>query len=205
MDQPRKGEKKRNECDDKECERGQIGGPVGNMHPVEQVSWNECWTVCNRLGLMLPTEAQWEQAARGGTTSDWWTGATKESLAGAANLLDSFARTHGGEDWHDRIFDPWLDDGQTVHAPVGSYAANPFGLYDVVGNVWEWCQDSYDLDMSFYAESPKRDPINDPAGSRVRIRRGGSYYNSSMDSRSATRGADPPESVVQSFDAPTAM
>jgi formylglycine-generating enzyme required for sulfatase activity len=169
------------------------------LHPVEQVSWLECVRVCGQLGLVLPSEAQWEHAARAGTSTPWWTGSERTSLAGAANLLDGYARTHGGEDWRDRVHDPWLDDGHTVHAPVASYAPNAFGLHDVLGNVWEWCLDRFDLDLSFYANGPRYDPVNDPTGARVVTRRGGSYYNSSTDSRGSGRGADPPENVSHSL------
>src|SRR6185503_3453921 len=105
--------------------RSEFGGHRSTLlHPVEQVSWTTCSEVLSRMDLLLPTEAQWEYAARAGTLSVWWTGDVKESLAGAANVADSFCRKNGGPSvW---VYEDWLDDGYSVHAPVGSYAPNAF-------------------------------------------------------------------------------
>ena len=74
-----------------------FGGKVVILaNPVEQVSWDDCDLWLGRLGLILPTEAQWEYAARGGTTTPWWTGLGKDGLAKAANLADAFFTAHGG-------------------------------------------------------------------------------------------------------------
>ena len=84
--------------------------------------------VLARLGLLLPTEAQWEYATRAGTTTAWWTGDDVRSLEGAARFFPIFStgvREIGGP------------------RPVGSYRANPFGLHDVHGNAREWTRDSY--------------------------------------------------------------
>ena len=161
--------------------------PVSLLHPVEQVSWQDCMTWLSRAGLSLPSEAQWEYGARGGTDSPWWTGAEKETLAGAANLLDSYAKHHGmSSGWTG--YELWLNDGATFHAPIGTYSANAFGLHDVVGNMYEWCLDAYD--RRFYGQSPQLDPVSE--GTVTRVRRGGSY-NAIVDvSRSATRTDLPP-------------
>ncbi|MFO0980343.1 MAG: SUMF1/EgtB/PvdO family nonheme iron enzyme [Planctomycetota bacterium] len=141
-------------------------------HPVENVSWDDCRDVLRRLGLDLPTEAQWEYATRAGTTTPWWTGATKETLAGAAHLVDG-------------------DGGMYVdHSPAGRYRANGFGLHDLAGNVWEWCRDvraSYDRPLqagdgerlSFLAE-------------QSRVIRGGSFLETAISARSAARCDDAP-------------
>jgi formylglycine-generating enzyme required for sulfatase activity len=121
---------------------GSLGGKrVDLLHPVEQVSWNDCHQTLARLGLVLPTEAQWEYGARGGTSSVWWTGDEAVSLRGADNLADRFFKENiGPSDWE---FEDWLDDGYVVHAPIGSFAPNPYGLHDVHGNVSEWCRERY--------------------------------------------------------------
>ena len=167
------------------------------LHPVESVSWNECSTVCTRLGLTLPTEAQWEYAARAGTTSAWWTGDAPESLrdANAANLADRYALAHGAPNWN--TVEDWLDDGNTCHAPVGSYAANPFGLYDVIGNLWEWCLDGYD--EWFYGRCGEFDPVCDPTEFPFRVNRGGSFEESAASARSAFRNRTEPEGTGFAF------
>ncbi|MCA9320883.1 MAG: formylglycine-generating enzyme family protein, partial [Planctomycetes bacterium] len=119
-------------------------------HPVENISWYETVAALRKLDLELPTEAQWEHAARAGTTTPWWTGAERESTQGAGNVADltaqKFAANHGWD------CEDWLDDGYYLHAPVGSFRANAFGLHDVIGNVFEWCRDIY----GFYGRVPLR-------------------------------------------------
>ncbi|MEQ1893527.1 MAG: SUMF1/EgtB/PvdO family nonheme iron enzyme, partial [Planctomycetota bacterium] len=158
------------------------------VHPVEQVSGATCMGAMNRLGLELPSEAQWEYGARGGTTTIWWCGAEKESILPAGNLADGYCRNHGGSTvghW-----EQW-DDGNTTHARVGSYLPSPFGLHDVIGNVWECCRDGYD--SGFYRRGPKQNPVADPAGSSVRVNRGGGFDNLAVFARSASRFTTAPE------------
>ena len=154
------------------------------LHPVEQVSWIECVALCERMGLALPTEAQWEYATRGGTSSVWWTGDDRDSLVGAVNIADQAAR-RGGAVWTDISKWPELDDGYVVHAPVDTYRANPFGLHNVHGNVSEWCLDGYYED--YYRRGPVLDPVADPTGSWTRTNRGGCLRNSAEVTRSANR------------------
>jgi len=163
--------------------------PMPPLHPVEQVTWEDCDRVLSRLDLALPTEAQWEYAARGGTTTVWSTGNDRDSLIGAANLADQAAQRAGAawpeiKDW------PELDDKFAVHAPVGSYRANPFGLHDVHGSVWEWCRDWF----TGY-DQPVRD--GDGArllsGGRARVYRGGSFIGPASGARSAIRSNAAPE------------
>jgi formylglycine-generating enzyme required for sulfatase activity len=141
----------------------------------------------SRLGLELPSEAQWRTARAEGRptpTGPGWTA----SLAGAANLADAYGKSHGGESW--ATWEKDFDDGNTVHAEVGSYRANPFGLHDVHGNVWEWCRDGYDGD--FYGRSPRLDPVAESAGNPVRASRGGSFMHGGAEARSSVRVNDTP-------------
>ena len=160
-------------------------------NPVEQVSWADCRDVLYRLGLVLPTEAQWEYAARAGTSTVWWTGNEKESIGvdGAGNLADGWTKSKGGpRGWS---YEDWLEDGWVVHAPVGSFRPGGFGLHDTIGNVWEWCRDrlgDYDRDVE-----PGDGLRKATAGTHYPVYRGGSYGNTAPNARSANRAHDSPE------------
>lgn len=163
-----------------------VWGVVGERHPVEGVSWNACDTFLRSFGWRFPTEAQWEYAARAGTETVWWTGSAPESLKGAANLTDASCQPFGPRNW---VYTPWLDDGAVVHAPVGSYAANAFGLHDVAGNVFEWCADAY----ARY-DTPRRagDGLVLASAGGVRVVRGAAYENNGpYEARSANRNSEP--------------
>ncbi len=159
-----------------------------SLHPVEQLSWRGSTAVLRRLELLLPTEAQWEYAARAGTSTAWWTGAEKSSLAGAANTADHYASTHNGPvGWG---YDDSLDDGYEIHAPIGSFRANAFGLHDVAGNVYELCREgygTYDLpERAGDGERQGTDPVSN-------MLRGGAYHNPPHRARSAYRTDVPPD------------
>ncbi|MBX3463941.1 MAG: SUMF1/EgtB/PvdO family nonheme iron enzyme [Planctomycetes bacterium] len=154
---------------------------IGDRHPAESVTWLAASELLRQHGLVLPTEAQWEYACRAGTSTPWWTGADPGSLAGAANVQD-VAAVRNNPDWG-RPED--FDDGVSVLAVVGSYRANAFGLYDMHGNVAEWCRDRYG-----YYEGPVRAGdglrlIDDWLGGRVV--RGGSFSSRAVSCRSARR------------------
>jgi formylglycine-generating enzyme required for sulfatase activity/serine/threonine protein kinase len=168
---------------------GHLGDKVTTgLHPVEQVSWNDAATVLSRLALALPTEAQWEHAARAGTSTVWWTGDEAESLQGAANLRDAFCKRNGGSPtWQ---YDEWLDDGYTVHAPVGSYRANAFGLHDMIGNVWELCRDGY---ARYDRRVRPGDGERQDCDMRSRMIRGGSFHANASVAHSAGRKDVTPE------------
>jgi formylglycine-generating enzyme required for sulfatase activity/serine/threonine protein kinase len=159
------------------------------LHPVEQVTWTQAMEVTARMGLTLPTEAQWENAARGGTTSPFYTGSDLASLRGAANLADEFGKSHGNEALV--LYEKGFDDGNSVHAEIGSYSANPFGLHDVAGNMWEWCRDGYD--RSPYGSGPAVDPVAPSASAPFRIMRGGSFADVVTFARSASRSFYAPD------------
>ncbi|MEQ8767114.1 MAG: SUMF1/EgtB/PvdO family nonheme iron enzyme [Planctomycetota bacterium] len=159
-------------------------------HPVEQVSWDECQVLTQRLGLRLPSEAQWEFAARGNTQTPWYGGPDRSSLLGQVNIADQSA-ARGGANWKATEDWPEHEDGYVVHAPVGTYAPNPFGLHDMYGNVSEWCLDGYRLD--FYSEPSGRDPVANPSSSLSRVYRGGAFSSTSDIARSAMRLSTAPE------------
>jgi formylglycine-generating enzyme required for sulfatase activity len=110
---------------------------------------------------------------------------------GAANLLDRYAWEHGGKSWtgHDLA----LDDGNTSHARVGSFAPNPFGLHDVIGNVAEWCRDGLDPDS--YRRAAHTDPCSDPAKWPLRFTRGGSFGLPLFQARASPRWQGPAETA----------
>jgi formylglycine-generating enzyme required for sulfatase activity len=166
------------------------GKAIELRNPVEQVSWEDCQAWLPRLSLALPTEAQWEYAARGGTTTPRWTGLGTEELAKAANLADAFCRDNGGpSSWN---YEPW-NDGFAAHAPVGSFAPNPFGLHDVLGNVWEWCEDRHGP----YSIAPRRgDGLRSPEDAAHCVHRGGAFNDTATLARSAARGAFSPDTRI---------
>jgi serine/threonine protein kinase/formylglycine-generating enzyme required for sulfatase activity len=166
------------------------GHPWTPLLPVEQVSWNDCVELLGRLDLGLPTEAQWEFAARGGTSTVFWTGNDAASLQGAANVADSFGKANGNASWVG--WESAVDDGYSTTAPIGSYRPNPFGLHDVHGNVREWCADG--SDPEFYARGPRRDPFSAPGTSIVRATRDGAFNDTASGTRAANRSASTGES-----------
>ena len=164
-------------------------GPLietGRRHPVTNVNFDDVSTFTFQLGLDLPTEAQWEYTARAGTRSPWWTGDERASLEGYANLADrgyvkKILGRPGAEDW---------DDGHTLHAPIGTFPANRFGLHDVAGNVWEWCLDFYGSYETVPLPGTGLREVSDPT---TRVMRGGGWDNDALWQRSALRHKVPPE------------
>jgi serine/threonine-protein kinase len=138
-------------------------------HPVVYVSWNDAREFCNWLTkkegrkYRLPTEAEWEYSCRAGTQSKWDSGNDPEKMAEVAR------------------FGKKLGDGTSR---VGQYRPNQFGLCDMHGNVWEWCEDRYDA--SYYEASPAEDPPGPPAGLH-RVIRGGSFNIAARSCRAANR------------------
>ncbi|MCC6784200.1 MAG: SUMF1/EgtB/PvdO family nonheme iron enzyme [Planctomycetes bacterium] len=116
-------------------------GVAGPLNPVEQVDWHDGERVLRRLGLELPTEAQWERACRAETRSAFWCGFEPRCiLAHGLNIADAGSAAAYPKSW---VHEAGYDDGHTGPAPVGSYAPNPFGLFDMEGNVAEWCRDAF--------------------------------------------------------------
>jgi formylglycine-generating enzyme len=161
----------------------------GANHPVVQVSWNDAVAFCKWLAkktgatVALPTEAEWEYACRAGADTRFWFGTTAEDGKGKLNWCDQAANRWIGQ--YNRKFDEAVgyDDGYGTTAPVGRFAANAFGLYDMHGNVWEWCSDWYGT----YDAGAKVDPPG-PATGQYRVLRGGSWDGYPRYCRSAGRG-----------------
>ena len=165
-------------------------GPASDItdigdHPVTHVSWNDAMSFCTWSGTRLPTEAEWEYAARGGRPSSVFPWGD-ELEPGGEHRMNVFQGTFPG--------DNTIADGYAGTAPVGSFPPNDFGLYNATGNVWEWCADWFD--PAYYASSAGRDPKGPSAGTH-RVMRGGSYLCHASYCRRyrvAARSANTPDS-----------
>ena len=149
-------------------------------HPIVLVSWNEAADYCTWRDARLPTEAEWEMAARGGLAGQeypWGSDLTGER----ANFCDINC---------DETVN--LDDGFAETAPVGSFMPNEFGLYDMAGNAMEWVMDLY-LD-TYYVISPLENPTG-PAQGDQNVVRGGSFFQESLFLRVAGRSPTGPQNV----------
>jgi formylglycine-generating enzyme required for sulfatase activity len=148
---------------------------AGPDAPVESVSWNDCQAFLAKVNasqkrwtVRLPTEGEWEYAARAGTTGETY---------GPA----------GDVEWY-------RDNGSDTTHPVGKKAPNAFGLYDMLGNVWQWCQDWFSL----YSKESSVDPKGPPEG-QLRVMRGGCFYCDAIHARAARRNRDPQEHLWRSI------
>jgi formylglycine-generating enzyme required for sulfatase activity len=174
------------------------GYPQDDSHPVVNVNWHDARAFCDWLSkkegrtYRLPTEAEWEYACRAGTTTRFYTGDAVEGLKAVANLGDqSLARRwdtatvkKSGIDPKIIKFRPW-DDGFAFTAPVGSFQANALGLFDMLGNVGEFCGDGYQAD--YYGQSPEEDPTGPREKTKGHVVRGGTFLNGPVVVRATSR------------------
>jgi formylglycine-generating enzyme required for sulfatase activity len=147
----------------------------GDEFPVEKVSWDDCQEFVGKLSeftgdrYRLPTEAEWEYACRAGTATPFWSG---ETITTDQVNYYSGSRSGKGRQGLNR----------DTTTPVGTFPPNAWGLFDMHGNVWEWCVD-WD---GAYPDGEAVDPVG-PATGIYRVLRGGSFYNTGLNVRSAQR------------------
>ncbi len=161
------------------------GFPSSDNHPVTCISWDDAVEFIRWLNrrekkrYALPTEAHWEYAARAGTRTARFWGEDAGSACEYANVHDASAkRGNSAANWPAHA----CDDGFVKAAPVGSFKPNPFGLHDMMGNVWEWCRDWYGGYDRFDSVDPRG-----PTGGTGRIIRGGGWDGGPANIRSALR------------------
>ena len=166
---------------------------AGDRHPATHIGWERVVELLARHGLLLPTEAQWERAARGGTDTPWWFGDDPAFAALAGNTCDAMRRGDCGG----KFVETTINDGFEYIAPVDSGLPNPFGLHGMVGNAFDLCRDVYLT--GYRGRLRPGDGLHEPGAQEQdlarRSLRGGSALDPVGMSRSAARcdvGVDQP-------------
>lgn len=149
-------------------------------HPIVNVSWNDAKSYCDWAGCRLPTEAEWEYAAR--------EGGRQVRFGNGKDIADPSEINFDGSAQYKQTYSiTGVYRAQTT--PAGSFQPNSLGLYDMSGNVWEWCQDWYG--ENYYSSSPSTNPQGPDTGSS-RVLRGGSWFSSPGGGRCSNRGGNYP-------------
>lgn len=165
-----------------------------DRHPVVQVTWHDAVAFCEWLSkhegktYRLPTEAEWEYASLSGSTKNWFWGSNEVHTTRCANVADQeFQKLYG------KVKSSISSsDGYIFTAPVGSYFHSSLGLYDMHGNVQEWCSDWFD--PVYYTAAPEEDPTG-PAKGTKRVQRGGSFASPHYDTSCNRRYDELPETM----------
>jgi formylglycine-generating enzyme required for sulfatase activity len=186
--------------DDGFCQKSPDDNAWGRgFHPVINISWLDAQQYVTWLSrktgqrYRLPSEAEWEYAARGGTETSYPWGDSQNSICDYANTLDIAGRTARPR-W---FWSTYCVDGYTFTAPVGSFPPNPWGLYDTQGNVWEWVQDCWHND---YTDAPTDGSAWVEGGDcSKRVNRGGGWGNNPRTVRAAKRDADAADGYGDAF------
>ena len=156
-------------------------------HPVVFVSWFGAKSYCDWKGYRLPTEAEWEYTAKSGKDYRYSWGNGNPTKQNGGNIGDeTLIKEFNKPDW--RIWTGY-SDGYATSAPVGSFAPNEFGVYDMTGNVSEWCADYYDKD--YYKISAEANPQG-PENGKNRVLRDGAWGNDPKSIRITNRTSFPP-------------
>ena len=163
---------------DSTTRKNYYGNPDYADYPVIWISWSDASTYCRWAGRKLPSEAEWERAARGDDGLNLFPWGSREPDGELANFCDA----NCSFDWKSTS----IDDSYADTAPVNLFSAgaSPYGLLNLAGNVWEWVLDFYSQD--FYSSSPFENPTG-PLSGVERVLRGGSFENNAMDIRSTNR------------------
>ncbi|MBP8644966.1 MAG: SUMF1/EgtB/PvdO family nonheme iron enzyme [Syntrophobacteraceae bacterium] len=169
----------------------------GDNQPAVYVTWEDAngfaqWLKARNGGkyqFRLPTEAEWEYACRAGSNAARYWGDDPNRACTFENVADETAKAQWGwEDTHD------CDDGYAATSPVGAFQPNAFGLYDILGNVWEWCEDTYSIDG--YTRHDRNSPLLvDTGGGTDRVIRGGYWHGNPRSVRCADRGSGLPNGM----------
>ena len=173
----------------------------GEDYPMTGIDWNDATAYAEWAGKRLPTEAEWEYAARGLIGQRQYSWGNEKPDGSQCNFADKNAdealRSLNPEyTWADMT----VDDGYKYTAPVGSFKPNGYGLHDMAGNVWEWCQDWYSEDYySSLAVDNPQGPAEDSTTRMSRVLRGGSWFNVSYYLRVSYRHDHPPNNGTTTY------
>jgi serine/threonine protein kinase/formylglycine-generating enzyme required for sulfatase activity len=157
--------------------------PKDLRNPVENIPRGEARKILHTFRLTHPTEAQWEYAARAGTTTPWWTGSDLESLQGRENFGD-LSRKRLPNSYYPGVHWTSHDDGHPFHAPVDSFEPNPWGLYNALGNVGEWVLETY-ADYAWSVAMGRGERLD--RETREHLSRGGHFKDGPRDARVSRR------------------